>query len=247
MPEQPMVLSSAAKRMIDKQSKKISKALSRQRKRITKVPLGLADTYRTRLRYTDINDSVDGAAPTYYKSAKFAMTNLQDPDITGTGYRCPLMTNLTGLYDRWIVNSCKVTCYIANYASNPVCVTLVGLFDPSTNTPTVPESGNTYDLAALSSSQRSKRKRLNALGQNIGTTCVLKKTFYPKDFIDDYHSSVNFSGIGSSAPANYATVALVVQSGQSSAASHIGNWLMWEVEYDVTFSERKILEIAAYD
>jgi len=250
MPSAPMVLSSAAVAAIAKKDAQI-KASKRSKvgfnKKITKVPLGLADVYRTRLRYTDINDSVDGAAPTYYKSAKFSMTNLQDPDITGTGARCPLMSNLTAIYDRWIVNSCTVTCHIANYATNPVCVMLLGLFDPSSNTPTVPENPSTYDLAAISPSQRSARKRLNALGQNVGTTCVLKKKFYPKDFIDDYHSSVNFSGIGSNAPANYATVALIVQSGNSAVSSHIGNWLQWQVEYDVTFSERKLTEVAAFD
>lgn len=231
-------------------TKKYKKAKSdyKNLKKMVKIPLGLSDKMNIRVCYSDLADTLSGAAPTYYGNARFAMTNLVDPDISGTGYQPPLFDNLKLLYQRWIVNSAKVTARVENWTNIPVHVTLVGLYETTTNTPTSPANPSTYDLMALSTDVRSVRKRLNTVQVGNGNSAVLTKTFYPEKIIGpDYYTSVNFAGNGNSAPTNYAVIDLIAQSGDSSVNSTLGLWVSWSIEYDVTFYEKIETEIAAYD
>ena len=216
--------------------------------RITRIPRGLADKMNIKVVYSDLADTLSGTAPTYHAYARFAMTNLVDPDISGTGFQPPLFDNLKLLYNRWIVNSAKVTARIENYTNIPCHLTLVGLFESGNNNPTSPSNPSTYDLMALNGKLRSVRKRINTVQVGNGNSCTLTKTFYPKDFVGpDYFTSVNYAGVGNSAPNNYPVIDLIAQSGSSAVNSEIGLWVSWSIEYDVTFYEKIETEVAAYD
>lgn len=255
MPSQKSQLNSltpAAKRA--RSQAKFNKMMYRRLKKATGLPtgkpvrIGFPDSMRVKLVYSDINDLLEGSAPTYNASKRFAMTNLVDPDITGTGAQPPLFDNLKALYNRWLVNSCKITVTCENYTQSPVCLTLVGLFDASTNSPTSPSAQASYDLMALPSNERSSRKRLNALQSGSGVVTTLTKVFKPDVFVgQDYWTSVNYAGIGNTAPNNYPVIDLIAQSANPNATSAIGLWVTWRVEYDVTFYESIATEIAAYD
>lgn len=227
--------------------KKVGKVM-KNTSNVTRMPLGLTERLNVTLSYSDIADSLVAGPTSFYQSALFSMTNLVDPDISGGGYQSPLFDNLKLLYNRWRVNSCKITVHCENYTNSPCMLTLVGLYDPNTNTPTVPENPGTYDLMALNTKERSNRYRINALQSGNGNSVVFSKTFYPKDFIgSEYFTSVNFAGQNNTAPAHYPTIALIAQSCHSGAASEIGMFMSWRVEYDVTFFQPIETEIAAYD
>jgi len=214
----------------------------------SKVRLGFPGEMRVKLVYSDINDTVVLAAPGYNQTARFSMTNLVDPDITGTGAQPPLFDNLKALYMRWRVNSVKLVCDVENYTNSPCMVTLVGLFEAGNNNPTSPSNQNTYDLMALSTKERSSRKRLGTINAQPANRTRLSKVFKPEDFIgQDYFTSVNYAGNQNSAPSNYAVIDLIAQSCRPDVTSEIGLWLSWRIEYDVTFFEQIATEIAAYD
>jgi len=228
-------------------SRKSAVKKSAPSKTLTKVPRGLAEKMNITIVYSDLADTLVGTAPTYYQSARFAMTNLVDPDITGSGFQPPLFDNLKLLYGRWIVNSAKVTVHAENYTNSPCMLTLVGLFEAGNNNPTSPANPSTYDLMALDSKNRSARKRINTVQVGNGNSCTLSKTFYPKDFVSEYYTSVNYIGNGNSAPNNYPVIDLIAQSCNPAVSSEIGIWFSWSIEYNVTFSEKIETEIAAYD
>lgn len=215
---------------------------------VKSLPIGFPEEMRVKLVYSDINDTVVLAAPGYNQTARFAMTNLVDPDITGTGAQPPLFDNLKALYTRWRVNSAKLTVDVENYTNSPCMVTLVGLFEAGNNNPTSPSNQNNYDLMALPSKERSARKRLGTINAQPANRTRITKTFKPDDFIgQDYFTSVNYAGNQNSAPSNYAVIDLIAQSCRPDVTSEIGLWLSWRIEYDVTFFEQIATEIAAYD
>jgi len=213
---------------------------------IVTIPKGFPMETRTKLCYSDLADLIVYAAPGYFNHARFAMNDPTDPDITGTGAQPPIFDNLRAIYTAWRVNSCKIVCDVENYTNSPCFVTLVGLYDGTTN-PTSPESSTTYDLMALPTTIRSARKRLATLNAAPKNVTRISKTFYPEDIVgQDYFSSVNFQG-GSGSPAKIAYIDLIAQSGNSSASSEIGLWLSWRIEYDISFYDENALELAAYD
>lgn len=213
---------------------------------IVTIPKGFPLETRTKLCYSDLADSLTSATPGYYTNARFRMNDPTDPDETGVGSQPPLFDNLRAIYSAWRVNSCKVVCDVENYTNFPLFLTLVGLYDGTSN-PTSPANPSTYDLMALPTTVRSARKRINTVQVGNGNKCTISKTFYPEDIVgQDYFSSVNFQG-GASSPTKIAFIDLIAQVGSGSGSAVVGAWLSWRIEYDISFFDENALEIAAYD
>lgn len=253
-----MNLSKGAKALIKKQSFRVRRAMNKKlykrrynaRKGLTTIslPKGLPDRMRTKLVYSDISDYVNLTAPTYNTSRSFAMSNLVDPDITNTGAQPPLFDNLKLLYNRWRVNSCKITCTVENIVNFPAMITLVGLYSAGTNSPTIPLAASTYDIRAMSEFRKSKTARLATVQVGNGNVKTISKTFKPSDFVGkEYWSSVNYSGEGDTAPISYPIIALIINSCEPSVSSAIACFVSWSIEYDVTFYQGIETEVAAYD
>lgn len=229
--------------------RRINPKAKRNTSRVTRMPKGLTERLNITLCYSDISNYMSGAAPSYNSYVLFTMTNLVDPDISGGGAQPPLFDNLQGLYHRWRVNSCKLIVEAQNGTNIPTYLTMVGLFQPGTNSPTVPSNQNTYDLLALSSKERSDRYLVGpASYAGADSSVKMVKTFYPKDFVGpEYFTSVNYSGIDGSAPNNYPSIALIAQTMEPGTGSEIGIWYSYRLEFDVTFYDPISTEIAAYD
>lgn len=210
-------------------------------------PRGLPDRQILRLCYSDLQDTMTTAVPGYYQSARFSMTDISDPDITGTGLQPPLFDNYKALYSKWRVLSCKITCDVENYTNYPCYVTLVGLYDPTSNSPTSPANSATYDLLGLSTNVRSARKRVGTVQIGNSNVQTVSKTFRPQDLMGpNYLTAPTFSG-GVNPPTNYAVVDLIAQVASAGAGAYVGLWLSWRAEYVVEFYDAIDTEIAAYD
>lgn len=232
-----------------KKPARVNRKVKRNTARVTRLPKGLTERLNITLCYSDISNYLTGAAPTYNSYVLFTMTNLVDPDISGSGAQPPLFDNLQALYHRWRVNSCKLIVEAQNGTNIPTYVTLVGLFEPGTNSPTVPSNQTNYDLLALSSKERSDRYLLSPASYGgADSSQKIIKTFYPKDFVGpEYFTSVNYSGINGSAPNNYPSIAMIAQTMEPGTGSEVGIWYSYRLEFDVTFYDPITAEIAAYD
>lgn len=175
------------------------------------------------------------------------MNGIYDPDPRTGGYSPPLFDNYMAIYRQWRVNSCRVTATLTSYSDVPMKIYLVGLYDPSTNSPTIPLLMSSYNVAALSSRVRSSIKTLGTVSADSGTQLKLSKKFYPRNFVSqDYFTSVNFVGDSGSNPARMPIVAVCAAS-QGNGTQAWGAWLNVSVEYDVTFFNRIATETALYD
>lgn len=177
------------------------------------------------------------------------MNGCYDPDPRVGGYQPPLFDNYMAIYKQWRVNSCRVTATFTSFSDVPVKIYLVGLYDHTTSTPTIPLLLSSYNVSALSTRVRSAVKTLGTVTASSGTHMKLSKKFYPRNFISqDYFTSVNFVGGASSNPAQLATVAVcAVSQGDGTATQPWGTWVNVNVEYDVTFFNRIATESALYD
>lgn len=158
----------------------------------------------------------------------------------------PLFDNYMQMYRSWRVNSCRVTARIQNASDQPIQVTLVGLYDNTTNSPTIPIPSTTYDLSALSSRVRSPCKVLG-MYQTSGDVVVLRKKFYPRNFVgQDYFTSVNFVGSSTANPTRQPVVVLIANYAGTGLSSW-GCYAQIYIEYDVTFFNRIGTETCLYD
>lgn len=217
----------------------------RYRRQIRNLPLGLPNEYRMKMRYSDCSNEISSpfVPYTYYR---WAMTSLFAPDLTSSSAQPPLYDNMLLVYSKYRVNSCKITVTIEQVNNFPVCAWLVGRFDPATNSPASIANPSTYDIDAIALRQRSKRIRIGRLG-SATTAATVSKTFYPKDFVvQNYESSVNFAGT-SAAPSAYAVVDLILQNACTTGTPEIYVYMSYDIEYDVTWFDRKDAETAAYD
>lgn len=198
------------------------------------------------MSYTSLRNVLQGSTGTATPSGtlQYKMNGIYAPEAGG--YSPPLYDNYTLIYRNWRVNSCRVTVRFENGTNMPVQVSIVGLYDPTTNSPTIPVPSTTYNIQALSSRVRSPVKVLG-MYQTSGDCLVLSKKFYPRNFVgQDYFTSVNFSGQVSADPTRQPVVAVIADF----AGTTLDPWAIYAhvtIEYDVTFFNRIATETALYD
>lgn len=219
--------------------------------RMTTINIGrsLPQCMRIKLNYADNAKQVETVAGVGYSSYRLALSNLVDPDITGTGSQAPLFDNMKALYNNWRVVSATVQVTYESYVAFPTHVALVAMYDSTTNSPTAISNPSTYNIRALPSALRSKVYRLSQgnLGSNKNMVTFTKKFNLNEIIPDDYMTSVNFRGAGDSAPSQYAVCDLIMQTGGVTGSPNIGGWMSFNITYDVIFTDPVDAELAAYD
>jgi len=222
----------------------------RKKKRVTqrRLPMGLPDRLRTRLNYQIGRSVVGGDLPAdSFKSVEIKLNSPYDPVAALGGSQPPLYDNYAALYDKFIVNKCTIYAHIQNFSELPVQVLAMSEFDPTTNTPAFPNNPSTYNVWALGPTNRSRIKTLNTRLGGSGCQTIIKKTFYPNKIVGrNYFTSVNFSGEAAADPAKLVIGSLTFLP-QSTGTEAWGCWYQLQVIYDVTFYDRKTIEVAAID
>lgn len=207
---------------------------------------GLPNLFRTKLSYTSLRNALDGSTGTATPSDSqtFIMNGIYAPEAGG--YSPPLYDNYTAIYRNWRVNSCRVTVRFQNASDQPIQVSIVGLYDPNTNSPTLPVPSTAYNIQALNSRVRSNVKTLG-MYQTSGDCVTLRKKFFPRNFVgQDYFSSVNFSGNQTADPVRQPIVAVIAEYAGTGLSSW-GCYAQITLEYDVTFFNRIATETGLYD
>lgn len=89
-----------------KQSKFLKRVSKTNRSMTLFRPIGIPDTYRCKLRYTQ---NVGVTTATAIGNQIFRLNSLQDPDLTGGGHQPTFYDQLTALYKTYRVDSAKIT------------------------------------------------------------------------------------------------------------------------------------------
>jgi len=210
--------------------------------------MGLPERLRTTLTYCIDRQTLSaGAGGASTGALKFRVNNPLDPEYAAGGGQPPLWDNYNAMYGAFIVNSCTVTARIENWSSIPLECVQICLFDPTTNTPSFPDSISTYDINALGPTQRSRIKFAASASGATGNVQYIKKKWICKSIVGrNYYTDVVYAGLTGSDPTSQIIGELLVRS-QDALLGAWGAWVNLKMSYDVTFYDRKELEIAAYD
>lgn len=216
-----------------------------RKKRVThkRIPRGLPDRMRVTLNYQYDRTYISGTLPgNSYGGIEYKLNSVHDPYASAGGTQPPLYDTYKSLYGKWRVNKVRVTARLQNYTSVPLQAAWILAYDPSTNTPAFPNAPGTYNIKALASSVRSAVKTMNPTECGGGCSTVVRKTFYFNRIVQDYFTSVNFTG-DTGDPANIIMGEILVIP-QATGTQAWGCWAQIEISYDVTFYDRQELKTA---
>jgi len=221
---------------------------ARRKATVRRLPMGFPDRLRTRLNYQIGRTYGGGTLPADSFSAIFYKINsVFDPVYAVGGEQPPLYDNYASVYNRWRVNKCTVTARIQSYSTVPIQCVLIAAYDPLTNSPSFPNSPTVYNQWALPSTHRSKIKTLNTIVGGSGCQTVLKKTFYPGRIVGkDYYTSVNYEGQAGDDPSKEVVGELLLIP-QSTGTEAWGCWVQIQIDYEVIWFNRNVLEVADID
>lgn len=216
--------------------------------RTLRIPYGLPERMRTTLSYCIDRQTLSaGAGGASTGALKFRVNGPFDPEYAAGGAQPPLWDNYNAIYAAYIVNAVTVYARVENWSSTPLECVLICMFDPTTNTPSFPDSISTYDINALGPTQRSRIKFAASASGAAGNVQMIKKKFIPKQIVGrNYYSDVTYAGLSAGLPGSEVIGELLVRS-QDALLGAWGAWVNLRLEYDVTFYDRRETEIAAYD